>query len=172
MRGLKIVLPLVRNVKIANTNKRVIAYLIDAIVFMTFFSLPYMSILFYNLNLPIDSLDISLLEDKYLFVSVIYSFTNLLIFLFYLTISEYLINATFGKKLMNLKVISIKKRKLSFFQAMLRNLAKSVFLQLFLFDCFPMIFDNQKRRVSDYIVKTVVVENKKTIKKYGDVINI
>jgi uncharacterized RDD family membrane protein YckC len=139
---------------------------------MTFFSLPYMSILFYNLNLPIDSLDISLLEDKYLFVSVIYSFTNLLIFLFYLTISEYLINATFGKKLMNLKVISIKKRKLSFFQAMLRNLAKSVFLQLFLFDCFPMIFDKQKRRVSDYIVKTVVVENKKTIKKYGDVINI
>lgn len=172
MRGYKIVLPIVRNLKLASTNKRIISYLIDLVTFMTFFSLPYMTILFFNLNLPIDTMDISLFEENYAFVSVIFSFTNLIIFLFYLTLSEYFLNATFGKRILNLKVININGKKLSFFQALFRNLTKSVFAQLLLFDVFPMFFDKQKRRVSDFIVKTLVVSNKKTIKKYKEVINI
>jgi len=35
------------------------------------------------------------------------------------------------------------------------------------FDCFLMIFDPHKRRVSDFIASTLVVSNRKVIKKFG-----
>ena len=172
LKGYKIVLPVKYKLKISDNNKRIVAYLIDVIMFLVFFSLPYLSILFFNLNMSLDNMDISLLEGKYNYVNMIYSFTNLLIFLFYLSISEYLINATIGKKLMKIQVKTINGKKLTFFKSVFRNLTKSIFIQFLFFDIFPMFFDMQKRRVSDFIIKTVVVENKKTIKKFPEVINI
>jgi uncharacterized RDD family membrane protein YckC len=79
---------------------------------------------------------------------------------------EYLLGGSIGKKMMNLTVVS-KEKKLTLMQTIIRNLTKTVLFNLLAFDCFLMIFDTQKRRVSDYLANTLVISNRKVIKKFG-----
>jgi uncharacterized RDD family membrane protein YckC len=158
-----------KNVKVvANFNLRALAYIIDVLVFFFMILMPFSSIYYEIVGLNINELTIDESMNNVEIIKLLFIgyFTCLIIFAFYLISFEYLIKGTIGKKMMNLTVIS-KSNKLNLTQIILRNLTKTVLFNLLAFDCFLMIFDNQKRRISDYLANTLVISNRKIIKKFG-----
>ena len=160
-----------RNVKVvADFNLRSLAYLIDLLVFFFMILMPFSSIYYELVGLNIEELtiDASINNPEIFKLLIIGYFACLAIFAFYLMSFEYLIGGSVGKKMMNLTVMS-KLKTLSLTQIIIRNLTKTFLFNLLAFDCFLMIFDTQKRRVSDYLANTLVVSNRKIIKKFGAV---
>lgn len=160
-----------RNVKVvADFNLRALAYIIDLLVFFFMILMPFSSIYYELVGLNVEELTIdeSMNNPQIFSIIIIGYFACLLIFAFYLMSFEYLLGGSIGKKMMNLTVIS-KLKTLSLTQIVIRNLTKTLLLNLLAFDCFLMIFDAQKRRVSDFLANTLVVSNRKIIKKFGAV---
>jgi len=174
MKGYKIILPKKDMFHIAPLNKRVIAFLIDILIYFFIIITPFMSIYFVNTNLPFEKLSVNdFLENDYIYLFyVIAEFACSFIFLFYLSSFELLIGATIGKKMMGLRVISKNKKKPSTIDLIIRNLSKSVLLTFFVFDLFLAIIDREHKKMSDYLSNTLVVEEKKVIKKFPEVISL
>lgn len=163
-------LPIMNIKVIASFEMRALAYLIDVIVFFFLILTPFSSIYYELSGINIENLTINQsLNSPVIFnILMIGYFACILIFVFYLSSFEYLLGATLGKKMLGLSVIS-KSKKLSLMQAIIRNLTKTVFINALAFDCFLLIFDREKRRVSDFISNTLVISNRKIIKKFGAV---
>lgn len=158
-----------KNVKvIADFNVRSLAFLIDVIIFFFLILMPFSSIYYEIAGIDVENLTIdeAMNNPEILGILGIGYFSCLIIFAFYLSAFEYLFGGSVGKKMMNLTVVG-KNKKLTLFQAVIRNLSKSVLINLLPFDCFLMIFDPQKRRVSDYLANTLVISNKKVVKKFS-----
>jgi uncharacterized RDD family membrane protein YckC len=165
-----ILLP-VKNIKTpANFSQRSLAYIIDLLVFFFMILIPFSSIYYETSGVRIELLTIEqAMEIPEIFSILIIGYcTSILIYSFYLASFEYFVGWTIGKKMIGLEVIG-KNKKLGLFQAVLRNLTKTIFFNMLPFDCFLMIFDPHKRRVSDFIASTLVVSNRKSIKKFGAV---
>jgi uncharacterized RDD family membrane protein YckC len=160
-----------QNVKvIADFNTRALAYIIDLLIFFFMILMPFSSIYYEmaGLNAETLSIDESMDNPAIFSILVIGYFSCLIIFAFYLAIFEYALGGSIGKKMLNLSVIS-KSKTLTLAQAIIRNLSKTVLFNLLAFDCFLILFDSQKRRVSDFVANTLVVSNRKIIKKFGAV---
>jgi uncharacterized RDD family membrane protein YckC len=132
--------------------------------------MPFSSIYYEASGARIESLTVEqAFEIPKIFAILIIGYSaSILIFSFYLASFEYLVGWTIGKKMIGLEVVG-KSNKLSLWQAIVRNMSKTVLFNLLPFDCFLMIFDPYKRRVSDFIASTLVVSNRKIIKKFGAV---
>jgi len=158
-----------RNIRVvADFNLRALAYIIDLLFFFFMIIMPFSSI-YYELsgiNAEEISIEDSINNPKIFTILAVGYFACMIIFAFYLISFEYLLNGSIGKKMLNLSVVS-KSKELSLKQVIVRNLTKSVLFNLLAFDCFLMLFDQQKRRVSDFLANTLVVSNRKIIKKFG-----
>ena len=89
------------------------------------------------------------------------------LFFFYLVSFEYFLGCTLGKRVLNLSIVNAETHeKPSLLSVIIRNLSKSLFLPLFFFDVLPAFFDPRKRRILDFVSGTIVVENKKIIKRF------
>ncbi|MDD2678514.1 MAG: RDD family protein [Candidatus Nanoarchaeia archaeon] len=156
------------NIKvIADINSRALAYLIDVLFFFFMILMPFSSVYYEFAGLKIENLTLEeSMENPQIFSLLMIGYSScLLIFFFYFACFEYLLNGSLGKKMLGLSVASKgKKRGLS--QFIVRNLSKTIFFNFLAFDCFLMLFDAQKRRVSDFISNTLVVRNRKIIKKF------
>ena len=160
-----------KNIRVvADFNLRALAYIIDLLIFFFMILMPFSSIYYNLVGLNVEELSIeeSMNNPLILKVLIIGYFSCLVIFAFYLISFEYLLGGSIGKKMLNLTVIS-KSKNLSLTQIIIRNLTKTVLFNLLAFDCFLMIFDSQKRRVSDYLANTIVISNRKIIKKFAEV---
>ncbi|MDD3151148.1 MAG: RDD family protein [Candidatus Gastranaerophilales bacterium] len=158
----------IRNVRtLAQLNERSLAFLIDLLVFFFLILMPFSSI-YYEMS-GINPQEISVSESmdnpRIFGILMVGYFACLLIFLFYLSAFEYMIGATIGKRMIGLS-LAHKDKKMSLWKAILRNLAKSVLFNFLVFDCFLMLFDPQKRRISDFLAGTIVVSSRKIIKKF------
>jgi uncharacterized RDD family membrane protein YckC len=165
-----ILLPVKKIKTPANFSQRSLAYIIDLLVFFFLILMPFSSIYYEVSGARIESLTIEqAMEIPEIFaILIIGYFASILIFSFYLASFEYLIGGTIGKKMIGLEVVG-KSKKLGLGQSVIRNLSKTVLFNFLPFDCFLMIFDPYKRRISDFIASTLVVSNRKIIKKFGAV---
>lgn len=162
-----LVLP-VKNIRvIADLNTRAMAYLADLIVFYFLILVPFSMIYEDIAGVPLESLDINDIESNMELMKLfaIEYFSCGFIFMFYFISFEYLIGGSIGKKIFHLSVIS-KKGKLEMKQLFLRSALKSVLVNFLFIDCFLMIFDKEKRRLSDFLSNTIVVSDRKIIKKF------
>lgn len=164
----KIVLPKRKVRIIAAWQKRVLAYVIDLMFFFFVILSPFLTLFYSIAGIPIETVNIDeIYENTQLFtIFSVSEYAAYFLLFFYLVGAEYLFGFTIGKKLMNLNVVSNDFSKPSMFNIIIRNLTKSLFLTLLLFDFVPLMIDVRRRRVSDYIAKTLVVENKKFIKRF------
>jgi len=159
-----------RNVKqsIAPLSKRVMAYIVDLLVCFFFIAMPFYTYYMSAANIP-EMTDVDKLMDNQALFTPIYtgSFAVLGIFWMYLSLCEALMGCTLGKKLFNLHVVNTEYKKISVHQALWRNLTKSILLDFLIFDVFLMFFDKQHRRISDFVLKTLVIRLSDGIKPYG-----
>ncbi|MBN1923381.1 MAG: RDD family protein [Nanoarchaeota archaeon] len=164
----KIILPRKDFTIIASVQKRILAFIIDLLIFFFLILTPFLSNYYSISGIPIDKVGVDeLLNNTQLYAIVSAGdFTSYSIFLFYLAGSELLLKATIGKRMLNLSVISKKGKDLSLMQLITRNISKSIAFFLLPFDAVLMFFDPEHRRVSDFISSTLVVENRKLIKKF------
>lgn len=165
----KIVLPR-RNIRqIASIQTRILAFIIDIIIFFFFILSPFLSLYYYYARLPIDKVTIDnvLADNKLLVLILAGDFAGQAIFFFYLVSFEYLLGATLGKRFLNLSVISSEAgKKPTLLSIVIRNISKSLLITFFVFDVLPVFLDERKRRLSDFLAHTLVVENKKIIKRF------
>ncbi|MFA5333597.1 MAG: RDD family protein [Candidatus Nanoarchaeia archaeon] len=160
-----------KNIRVvADFNIRALAYVIDLIFLFFIILMPFSSIYYELVGLKIQNLSVydALSNPEILSLIMIGYFACMAIFAFYLISFEYLLGGSIGKKMLNLTVVS-KSKNLTLTQSIIRNLTKTFLFNLLAFDCFLMIFDPQKRRVLDYVANTLVVSNRKVIKKFGAV---
>jgi len=164
----KIVLPRKEFHVIASVRKRILAFLIDFMIFFFFIMTPFLSIYYVTSGVPVDKITIdALMNNLTLFrIARIGDFATYAIFFFYLVSSEALTGSTVGKKLIGLSVINNSGRKPSLFQLIVRNLSKSLVVTMLPFDAMLMFFDSRHRRLLDYVSSTMVVENRKRIKRF------
>lgn len=66
--------------------------------------------------------------------------------------------ATFGKRLRNLKVVDLEFQQISFWRALLRILLKFVSLGLLFAGFFMIYFRKEREGLHDLIMKTRVIE--------------
>ncbi len=168
MKAYKILLPR-RNYRIiAPVNKRMLAFLIDLLIFFFFITTPFLSIYYTFAGLPLDTVSVDELFDNIVLfrIAMIGDFVTYIIFFFYLVASEVLFNATIGKRILHLSVISKKGKELTLLQLMLRSITKSIAITFLLFDSILMFFDPEHRRISDFVANTLVVEDRKRIKTF------
>lgn len=169
MKGYKLILPRQNYQIIASVKKRGLAFLIDLLIFFFFIMTPFLFMYYNYAGIPIENVSMEFLleNDKMYSIAVIGDFSSYAIFFFYLVSSELLLNATIGKKIMNLRVVSkASNRKPRMLQLIIRNLSKSFLISILPFDAILMFFDPEHRRLLDYLSKTLVVEDKKRIKKF------
>ncbi|MDD4353710.1 MAG: RDD family protein [Candidatus Nanoarchaeia archaeon] len=160
-----------RNIKVvANFNMRALAYIIDLLIFFFLILMPFSSIYYEVVGLNVETLEMDeIMNNSEIFALLaIGYFSCLAIFAFYLISFEFILGGSVGKKMLQLSVVS-KSKTLTLRQVILRNLTKTFLFNLLAFDCFLMIFDLQKRRVSDFLANTLVVSTRKITKKFGAV---
>lgn len=102
---------------------------------------------------------------KQIFIS-----TSLLIPLsLYFIILEILYGRTVGKKILKLRVISIKGEKIKKKQIVIRNISRLFDHGLF-FGIFLIFFSKKNQRIGDYVTNTVVVDDRETLPSDGNLI--
>ncbi len=124
--------------------RRALAYLIDQLI-LSFFYIFIMGFISPQLILNMDS--------ESVLAAVIFPLSWLM--LFYYSSSEYLFGETIGKKLLGLKVLYDRPNP-SLWRYVVRNITKSISTNLLLIDCILMPFDQRRRRLSDFLVGSVV----------------
>ncbi|VVB74693.1 RDD family protein [Candidatus Tiddalikarchaeum anstoanum] len=164
----KIVLPERELKSVASLQKRGLALIVDILIFFFFFFSPFISIFYYCANLPIDKADVEsiMANDKIFSIILVSDFVAQFAFFFYLVSFEYVLGYTLGKKLLNLNVESANKGKPSLQSIIIRNLSKSIFWTVLVFDVIPAFLDARRRRISDFLAQTIVVESRKIIKRF------
>ncbi len=157
----------------ASFNKRVMAYIVDMILFFFITVMLFYTQFISSANIP-ETLNVNefMNNSRLLTISFIGFYAVMIIFWMYLALCESLLGYTFGKKIFGLRVVDKEYNKISVYQALLRNLTKSVMIDFLLFDIMLMIFDKKHRRVSDFILKTLVVINGEDMIKTHDLTNI
>lgn len=65
--------------------------------------------------------------------------------------------ATFGKQFLNLKVVNLNNEKISFEQALLRNVARLINIPTYSLCYLPILFTKHHQGVHDIIARTTVV---------------
>ena len=90
-------------------------------------------------------------------------FILLLLFedILYFTLLEAKYSRTIGKMALNIKVVSENNKKITFKQALIRNITKSVpiFRPIFLIiGFFLIIYTKKHQRIGDMLAKTIVVK--------------
>ena len=65
--------------------------------------------------------------------------------------------ATFGKQFLNLKVVNLNDEKISFGQALLRNIARLINIPIYSLGYVPILFTKQHQGIHDIIARTTVV---------------
>jgi len=65
--------------------------------------------------------------------------------------------ATFGKQFLNLKVVNLNNEKISFGQALLRNVARLINIPTYSLCYLPILFTKHHQGVHDIIARTTVV---------------
>lgn len=147
----------VKSVKLVNQYvsaplwRRFFAYIIDLVVVNIIVTIPfrgYLSKFSNNLNLLFGSNDRGL---TYITVLIV------LTLIFYFAVLEYKIRQTLGKIIMNIYVISLSNKEISFSQILLRNLTKP-FPIVLLVDVSYMFFKGGNQRLFDVFSRTAVVE--------------
>lgn len=145
--------------KPASLFKRAIAYFIDILIIDLIIVLPFNKPIknitgqdngffaFYNfiLNNPEKIAQLAL-------ISLIISILSLA----YWSILEFKLRQSIGKMIVNIKVMS-KKRRFSFWQCIVRNISKPITI-LFLFDILYLILKKEKQRYFEKLSNTIVVE--------------
>lgn len=157
-----------QNAQFAPLGKRLIAHIIDRIIMMTlFFFLVLGGIVFIGVLAPAkNELDSLSAEDSFSLINLMLGlgfvgFLCMLILLpvFYdavLTASSY--QATFGKRIMKIKVIKDNGEKINFGDSFLRSLVKyfsGTICFLLLMIC---MFDKKQQNLHDYAAKTYVID--------------
>lgn len=169
MKGYKTLLPKEKYYVVPSLKKRGFAFLIDVLIFFFLILTPFISLYYEFAGVPVDKVTLDeLMNNEALFtISLIGDFISYSIFFFYLVSSEYLLGATIGKRVMSLTVIdSRSKKKPNMIQLMIRNSSKSLFIMLLPFDIMLLFFDSEHKRLLDYASHTLVVENRKRLKKF------
>lgn len=157
-----------QNAKFASLGKRLIAHIIDRIIMMAmFFSLFMGGLIFAGALAPVKDEFDTLSGDSFSPIEMMLGlgflgFLCMLLLLpvFYdavLTASSY--QATFGKRIMKIKVIKDNGEKINFGDSFLRALVKyfsGTVCFLLLMIC---MFDKKQQNLHDYAAKTFVIED-------------
>lgn len=98
----------------------------------------------------IDNIIISIVYSILLYFLEIYSVLLLLFLYFPLMESSY---GTFGKMIFRIKVVSEKRKRISFLRALLRNFLKILFIGI-----IAIPFTEKKQALHDIISKTIVIK--------------
>lgn len=138
--------------------KRVIAYVIDAFIISFIIVTPFMN--------KIEVIEPETLSEAFASFSTMFSKEVILISLivslltlFYWCFLEYKFGQTVGKVLMRTQVASIKRKKLTLSQIIIRNVTKlSTFLLVL--DTIYLIIKRNDQRFTDVLAKTTVMEEK------------
>ena len=148
----------------ASWKRRTIAFIIDFLILspilLIFFVLP----LVYFFPEPLETVDKRLM---FAFVELVLGIPTLILMLLYFTFLEKTFGLTIGKKLLGLLVIDESGIRITWSQAILRNLTKTPITGQFLvFDVIIGIFSEktkiQKQRVFDLVSGTIVIKQNKT----------
>ncbi|MBK0382148.1 RDD family protein [Pedobacter sp. SD-b] len=79
---------------------------------------------------------------------------------FYHIYMEHDQQATFGKKMMNIKVTDLKGLKPTFSEVFVRNIAKSISTILFFFGYFYLFLNKQQQTLHDKMADTLVIKDR------------
>lgn len=135
--------------------RRVGTYLLDLVIFYFSIYIPFM-LVYYNSAGILMGGDVSyyqeLLNSSFEPVLIVGFYSFFILFFVYLSIFEYSSNATPGMAFLG---VEIGPKNISYLQAVVRNLAKSVFLSLLIVDILPLLFGN-RQRFSEILSNTYV----------------
>jgi uncharacterized RDD family membrane protein YckC len=142
--------------------KRLAAYLIDTVFFYFVFFQIFIGIYISSIGIPLDAGYTEL--SNYLATHPVASgkvligfFGAAIVYLFYFTMTEKEFGTTLGKWVMKLRVVSLSGNSLSYSQALVRNLTKTVLLPLLPIDALGVLITKEKQGFSDIITGTRVI---------------
>lgn len=131
---------------------RLAAYIVDSFI---------IGILLIILNVPkfiLNMVGVSILDTKVLFNFSVWEIILYLLSATYFVVLTYYFGKTVGKRVMKIKVISSEKEKLSFWNAVYREVIGKYLSGLLCgIGYLTVIFDNKKRAVHDMLCDTLVV---------------
>jgi uncharacterized RDD family membrane protein YckC len=146
--------------------KRAVAYIIDLAVYYFIFFQIFMMIYIAATGIPFSE-DFTAVQN-YMAVNPELSmkmFTGLVgttfVFLFYFVLTERVLGGSFGEMIMKFKVVAVNGEGISYWQAFLRNLTKSIFIPLLIFDLVTMFWTKEHQRVTEIISGTKVIYSPK-----------
>jgi uncharacterized RDD family membrane protein YckC len=133
----------------ATLGIRMGAFMLDLVIIITlaYFAAQAMGITYVS---PLDLLQIDLSRNKWPFF---------IIYVVYLTVSEWLLGASLGKYVMGLRVLMFDGKKLTLPSAAIRNLTGFFerMPQVVLVPMFMMLFSPYRQRLGDLLSRSIVV---------------
>ncbi|WP_042349116.1 RDD family protein [Bacillus massiliigorillae] len=149
------------SVTYASFGRRLAAYLIDGMILSAIIStlaaLGILSLIGVNLDLSqLQDPSYSLANNKgYLFATFIVGT------LYYTLLQSSKWQATIGKKLLGVKVVTLEGDRISFFRAIIRHLVMFSISSLFYFGFIMALFTKRKQTLHDLLAKTLVIKETK-----------
>ena len=146
--------------------KRAVAYIIDLAVYYFIFFQIFMMIYIAATGIPFSE-DVTAIQNYIEFnpelgVKMFTGFVGTtFVFLFYFVLTERVLGGSFGEMIMKLKVVAIDGEEISYWRAFLRNLTKSVFIPLLVFDVVTLFWTKEQQRLTEIISGTKVIYSPK-----------
>lgn len=130
----------------ANIYKRALAVIIDHLII----NIALIFIYFQFIAQDPDRINLSI-EAYYLFTTI-----NFL----YFFLAESVFHQTIGKKIFNIRVISVTDKPVRWTQILIRNLLRPIdFIGFYLLGFIFISLSSKSQRIGDLLAKTMVVEN-------------
>ena len=142
--------------------KRLAAYAIDlAIVYFLFYQI-FLMIYLPRVGFPVtdnaSQLEAFVSSNPTAYMQALVAvFMGLFLLWVYLSVCEKNLGYTFGKQILHIVTVSKAGKPLTYKQAFLRNLTKSVFFFLLPLDYLGSLFSKNRERISEYLSHTKVI---------------
>lgn len=142
--------------------KRTFAYLIDLAIFYFIFFQIFMMIYINITGIPaagsIGMFEAYIAENAEAATKVFTGFVgSLFVFLFYFMVTEKVLGASMGKHFLKLKVVALNNREITYWQAFVRNITKTVLFPFLVFDILGIFWTANKQRLSEMLAGTKVI---------------
>lgn len=140
--------------------KRSLAFLADLFLFYIIIYTPFMQIYLGQLGITItpETVRYLIMSEEVRYYFLIATSILSVIIVMYFTLMEYFFGMSAGKLFLKLRVMSAKGKKISFLQALVRNIPKNL---LFLFTVLPIdcitLFTEKKQRLTEIMMGTRVI---------------
>lgn len=156
-------------------SRRTIAYIIDSVFFyfvlFQIFSSIYLPLTGVPLEAGISEMQTYMASHPDAFGKIMIGMSGgSVVYLFYFVLVEKELGTTLGKAVMGLKVVSADNRTISYYQAIVRNLTKTILLPFMLIDLLGMFWTGGKQRFSDVLVGTKVIYKSELNLIYGEMV--